>query len=242
MLIGKDSILNKIPPNLEQRQIFLLEGIRYCGNSIFISFLTLKKELEYVSNNSLRSQSCSIIFKEAWSQIDSTHRLTNLLSALYSYDPENEKASGDDFEYLLQVKPFRHTFQHLDERIDELLLELNAPVWGNISWANFLNKEQCKAFVLSAGHPRNNFESRIVNPAGQTIQGPIDLITIEAVQKDINEKIARINLSELYRRTEKVIKKIEEQTEEQISEYKKEGLVDGNLGQDLLVCVNMKFH
>ncbi len=67
-----------------------MEGIRYCANSIFLSYSTLYNELDYISINSFRDQSCTIIFKEAWNQIDSTYRLTNLLSAMYSYNGDIE--------------------------------------------------------------------------------------------------------------------------------------------------------
>jgi len=237
MLITKDSILNKIPVNLDQRQVFLLEGIKYCANSISLSYISLFNEIEYISSNSLREHSCSLIFKEAWNQIDSTYRLTNLLSAISNKNPNQPAKQGENFEFLLQTKSFRNTFQHLDERIDELMLELNAPVWGNISWVKVINQTTVKSYVLSAGQPRNNFASGIINPAGKELRTPIDLITIEAIQKKANEPVSIINLTELYSRTEFLIKKLSEELEPQLSPF----LDSGVLPQEMMITLDIEF-
>ena len=237
MLINKDSIFNKIPANLDQRQIFLLEGIRFCANSITLSFEKLYDEISYISENNLRDESSVTIFKEAWNQIDMTYRLTNFIKSFAGNFDQSKVKPGGNFEYLLKTKPFRNSFQHIDERIDEVLLGLNAPIWGNISWLKTINSESIKSFVISAGHPRNDFENKIINPLDLHIIDIIDFITIEAVQKNSQEPISSINLSELYRRTELVIEKVASDLEPQFISLTQIEI----LPQDILICVDMEY-
>lgn len=235
MLINKESIFNKIPTNLDQRQIFLIEGIRFCVNSISLSFEKLSNEIEFISSNGLRDESSVIVFKEAWSQIDSTYRLTNFIRAISKNWDESKIKPGGNFEYLMQTKPFRNSFQHIDERIDEYLLTLNAPIWGNISWLKMITQDTLQAFVISAGHPRNDFNNKIQNPLGLEFKSHIDHISIEAVQKNKNEPISSINLSELYRRTEILVQKMNNDLEQQLSSQ----LFNGILPQDFMITVDM---
>ena len=214
---------------MNQKQIFLLEGIRYCANSISISYDTLSTELDLVSSHHGTEFSFDLIFKEAWSQIDTTYRLTNLLKAIYKTD--SRFIEKDDFKFLAKTKPFRNSFQHLDERIDGILLKLNQPVWGTLSWLKIIDKSSVNSYILSAGHPRKDFKSRAINPMGLTVTPPIDKITIEAVQRDENDPVIRIELSELYKRTKNLIGKLEESLEEKLSPH----LTNGILPQDMLM-------
>lgn len=236
MLIDGNSIFNKIPVNLNQRQIFLMEGIRFCVNSISLSFERLLQEIKFISDNSLREESSHIIFKEAWSQIDTTYRLTNFIKAISSNWDDAKIKPGGNFEYLLKTKPFRNSFQHIDERIDEILLNLNAPIWGNISWLKFVDEKHIKSFVVSAGHPRDDFNNKLINPLGLEIHDKIDHITIEAVQKNSTEPISSINLSELYRRTVLIVNKLNVDLEAQFQTQ----LPNVILPQDILICVDME--
>jgi hypothetical protein len=237
MLIPKNSIFNTVPKNLNQRQVFLLEGIRYCANSISFSYWAMYNEIIYISNNNPRENSYYLVFKEAWNLIDSTYRLTNLITAVSEQSPDKNVKKGENFEFLLQTKSFRNTFQHLDERIEEQILKLNAPVWGTISWLKFVNPNLVKSFVLGAGHPRDKFPFRISNPAGQKLRVPIDKITIEAIQRNASEPISSLDLTELFHRTEIIIKKMDQDLEKQWRPQ----LVHGALPQDLMFCFDIEF-
>ena len=238
-MIKRDSFFLNIPKNIDKRQIFLLEGIRFCFESIFLNYLTLQNELEYISTNPLREQSHALIFKEAWQQIDTTHRLTNLISSLALYNEDNKNKKDSDFEFLKEVKPFRNTFQHLDERIDEFMLDLNAPLWGSISWLMVKDDNHINSFILSIGHPREDFESQIINPAGKIIEHKIDRITLESIQKNKNDTIVKIDLSSLYSKTERLIKQLELQFKDQIIELTDQ-LDKEILLQDTLLCLEFK--
>lgn len=234
-MLDKDSIFFNIPRNLDKKQAFLLEGIRICFNSIFVSHFTLRDELEYISVNPKRKHSHTLIFKEAWQQIDITHRLCNLILSFGIYNEE-------DIIYLKEVKPFRNTFQHIDERIDEFISELNAPLWGNISWLRIndgKNVNSINSYVLTAGHPGKDFKTTIINPAGKTFKGTLDFITLESVKKNENEKIVAIDLSNLYRRTESLIEKLELEVKNQIDELRKDILQEEILAQDIFACVKL---
>jgi hypothetical protein len=231
IMISKDSIFYKIPSNLDQKQIFLIEGIRYCYNSICISYSTLIEKLDQISDRQIDDFSFPIVFKEAWSQIDTTNRLLGFLKAIYHQDSNFTK--HEDYIFLSQTRPFRNTFQHLDERIDGILLKLNAPVWGNISWLKIIDEKNLLSCLLCAGHPRKDFNSRGINPMGLVVRPPIDKITIEAVQSNINEPVIRIELSELFNRTKTIISKLEMSLEKKILPH----ISNGILPQDILIAL-----
>ena len=191
--------------------------------------------IEFISSNGLRDESSVIIFKEAWNQIDTTYRLTNFVRSISANWDETKIKPGGSFEYLMKTKPFRNSFQHIDERIDEYLLTLNAPIWGNISWLKIIDKDSLQAFVISAGHPRNDFNNKIPNPIGLEFKSNIDHITIEAVQKNSSEPISIINLSELYRQTEILVQKMTKDLEQQLSSQ----LTNGILMQDFMITADM---
>ena len=230
-MISKDSIFYKIPSNLDQRQIFLLEGIRYCFNSISISHSVLIEKLDQISDKRIDDFSFPLVFKEAWSQIDTTNRLVNLLKAIYHQD--KDFPNHPDLLFLSQTRQFRNSFQHLDERIDEILLKLNAPVWGNISWLKIIDENNVLSCILSAGHPRKDFNSRVINPVGLEVIPPIDKITVEAIQNNSNDPVIRIELSELFRRTTTIISKLEKTLEEKLIPY----ISNGTLPQDILIAL-----
>jgi hypothetical protein len=247
MIISKESPLRKIPVNLDTRQVFIFEGIRYCADMISLGFQILHNELVTVSaEEKLNDHSCTLIFKEAWGMIDTTHRLLKLMALCVDSEEEGgdteivENSPADHYRFLKNsIRNARNTFQHLDERIDELLIPMNAPVWGNMSWLKIENKDLIKSFVLCSGHPREQYESTIINPAGLKFKAAIDRITIEIVQKSAPNNIMRIELDDLVYRVERLIQSIESQLEAQIKAYKNQGIDDGTYAQDILITVRM---
>lgn len=235
-MITKESSFFKLPKNLNEKQIFLIEGIRLCFNSISLSHKTLFNELVYISNNNLRKESHTLIFKEAWQQIDISHRLYNLLLS-FGFHTTN------DLVFLKQVKSLRNTFQHIDERIDEFLSEVSAPLWGNITWVRVNDESSMSSinsYVLTAGHARHNSSVTLINPAGKIFREKLDFITLESVQKNAADKIVTIDLSTLFRTTENLIKELEIELAKQMDDQYGDKLTAENVvAQDIFACVNM---
>jgi hypothetical protein len=232
-LITENSILNKIPINVDKKQVFFIEGIRYCANSISMRYENMRVEIEKLSllenKESLQEESCYKAFYNAWNMIDWTYRLTVLLGSL---SKENSKGpKGENFTFLQKTKGFRNTLHHLDERIDEKILSLNAPVWGTITWVQFLNENLGRSFVLVAGHMREEFLFRFNNPLAFTYASVIDHIKLDAVIKGAEKKptsfhIESIDLSELFQRTQTIIKKLETEINKQVEPHLQNGILN----------------
>src|SRR5579872_5451282 len=112
-MISKDSVLFKIPQELNPRQASLIEGIRFLAISVFISYDALCSALLSISNEGPKEYDLiSFVLKEAWSIIDSTFRLGNLITTFF---PNNKDLSDwDELIYILnKTRQFRNAFQHL---------------------------------------------------------------------------------------------------------------------------------
>lgn len=238
-------ILKSIPTELRRKDIFILEGIRYAFGIIQISYQNLFNELHKASKTSadqdnLNSQIYYQIFKEAWSIIDFGWKLRNLLIQIEHPDEEEKKEEIIDIEnevlnikFLHQLREFRNTFQHLEKRISEVLVEENTSVWGNISWLYIVNKQELHSCVLFPGHPRSS--SEIINPGGLLIKSPICHITLASTSRN-KEKI-KINISELNDNINQLMDKLELVLKKQFDQmdYSKK------FAQDMILTVVITF-
>lgn len=194
-MLATNSPLSKLPPELRRRDVFLIEGIRYAIGAIDESYNALVSELRRLSKESGDSKNDYYgLFKEVWSIIDFGWRLRALFLQ-FDTAPGNEEDSRKkiDLDFLDSLKEFRHTFQHLDERIDEAMVDENAYVWGYLSWLHVLSPTSIESCGIAPGHPRGTVT--VINPAGLVVTPPLCHITLETINRK-KEKIT-INLSQL---------------------------------------------
>ena len=232
MLIDFDSVLFKIPTNVDKKLNYLLDGIRYCANSIFLSNYSLKENLKIIShdytvNNTVNNLLFYSVYKEAWSMIDSTYRLRNFLSPFNFSEDIN---LTENYNYLLKTKPFRNTFEHMDERIDEINIKYDVSLWGNISWIKCVDKINSDLFIISSGHFQGGGIPRISVPESNLNIGEIGNITIESIQKKAGDHIVSLDLSELYVRTESILQQFTHRLEKQFAQQ----LTNQNLPPDFI--------
>ena len=236
-MISKDSILNSIPLEMRRKDIFILEGIRYASNILDITFKNLEQTLLKTSNSEESHKTdFYTIFKEAWSFIDFSWKLRNILILLeMEEDKKNhEKNNSIDISFLEQTKDFRNTFQHLDDRINEVIVIENAYVWGTLSWLYMNEAPTVMSFSIAAGVPRGS--ANIINPIGERIKLPISHITLDSINR--GKKKISINLSELYEKIKILIENFEMIITPQIE------AMDNSKkhGQDLKVKIVMKMN
>jgi hypothetical protein len=185
LLISDDSPLRRLPSDLNQKQKFYLDGIRFSIEIIDLTYTRLKETLYNLSNNiRYNSKTNHLIYLSAihdvWSLIDSLYRLRGLLQLCPGI---KQKSPGMILFYnnIRNVELFRHSIQHLNTQINELI-KLNLPVWGIITWTAVLNRTSNSVFscAIIAGTIFHNQCSQIINPAGKELVIPIDLITLTA--------------------------------------------------------------
>jgi hypothetical protein len=136
-LIPKDSTLRKIPTSVDRRTILFLDGVRYSIQAFELASSRLALTLDRLSNGKEITDDLGEIISEAttdaWSIIDSIHRLRELLEQMPGL-----KKNVPELQLFLRrtapVEDLRHFFQHFRTEI-ESFVERGMPLWGTISWA-----------------------------------------------------------------------------------------------------------
>lgn len=208
-MISENSPLNLIPTELRRRDVFLVEGIRYAVSIVDLSYKNLINILNRISTEEKSdSQTHYSIFKEAWTIIDFSWKLKKILLQINQEqqpDNGNQNEKHLDIRFLEQLKKFRDTFQHLDERIDEVMVNENAYVLGTISWLYVINEKKVYSCSVAPGHPRAS--SDLINPAGLIVTQGSCHITLDSIHRN-GEKL-KIDISNLLETMQEFVTKFE---------------------------------
>lgn len=186
-LVGKDSLLRRLPTNLELRQLILLDGIRYAAEMIGLGYSRLRAALQEFSPGSSSENSPAQFpeaFADAWLIVDSTNRLRGLVRAL----PRAKEADPVQ-EFLREtevVKDLRDSVQHLNARVERLVTK-KQHAWGSIAW---LAPESARASkgrtdAIAAGTLFAGQTVPHINPVGKAPAPPVDHITFHAHEQQI---------------------------------------------------------
>ncbi len=138
-LIPPDSTLRKVPSKVERRTVLFLDGIRYSIQSFEIAYRRLAQTLNHLSKgkepNDDLGEMISFATIDAWSIIDSIHRLRELLVQMPGL-----KKNTPELQLFLRrtsrIEDLRHYFQHFRTEIDSFV-EKAMPLWGTISWSTW---------------------------------------------------------------------------------------------------------
>lgn len=142
-IIDKNSIFNRIPIQVSNYQLQIFDSIRITFEMIDYDFKMLYYLIEEVESKNNHKKNCISISNHAWSIIDNTSRLNRLLRKIPTND--NHKI----LDNLNIVNSFRNTFQHLDDRIDESILDNKIPIYGIITWFRVENKRIIPRILLN---------------------------------------------------------------------------------------------
>ena len=130
-------MLRRIPVDVDRRTILFLDGIRYSIQSFEIASGRLAQTLTKLSKNNNSDEDLGEIISfatiDAWSIVDSIHRLRELLEQLPGL-----KKNTPELQIFLRrtsaIEELRHYFQHFRTEIDSFV-EKAMPLWGTISWS-----------------------------------------------------------------------------------------------------------
>lgn len=237
MILRKSSILQNLPVNLNKRQFLILDSMRFAVEIIENSWTNLITGLRELSNiDSNKVKNLPKLYIEAWSIIDNSHRLRKLHSQL------NIENQHDLMNSIKHVGEVRHTYQHLDERIDESFIDSDMPFYGILTW-NFFNSETNKVepFLTSSGIACHNLDFKYdvtkfdINKAIDNIDN-IKLDTIIRKKENSNwiYKRTSIDLSELIANVKLILEKFEKYLEEQLK-IKELELADWSSRKDIVI-------
>lgn len=186
-MIPLDSPLRNPPDSLPPNQKVAIDGLRYAADMVALSADRLYSALSEISE-APREQpspagSFARCFSDAWSVVDNLWRL-NLL-VLRAPGLKRTPEIKIHLRALRAVEPFRHEFQHLDERIVRCAQQ-RLPLLGTLTWAHFPEggTEPGRLFLMIPGALRPG-NAPFLNPAGKPIRSAIDLVTLSAFGSDV---------------------------------------------------------
>jgi hypothetical protein len=181
-----------VPVELDRRTVLYLDGIRYCFHIFDITSTRLAESLQSLSSrdqaSDLLADRIATAIADAWTLIDSTHRLRELLSQV----PRLKKSTPELQVFLrstASAEGLRHFYQHFRTEIDQFV-SAGAPLWGSLSWIHT--------------DPANGENSCYIAAPGTFFQGAaVPSCTIDTFHNKYVERVAffagsaKIDLAEL---------------------------------------------
>ena len=117
-------------------------------------------------------------FLDAWSIVDSVHRLRELLEQL----PGFARAKSPSYQVFVRktadVEDFRNTIQHLRTELPQYA-QNGWPVWGVLDWVAVVDEAEglLRMCAIVAGRILSG-ECFLCNPLGKAIEQPVDHVTL----------------------------------------------------------------
>lgn len=139
------------------------------------------------------------------------------------FDLENDEPMLSE---LNNAKKLRNSYQHIDERISEVLTLNDLPMYGSLSWArNIPNTNKFQQFMLYSGVFTNHKESvcgKMITPTMEIGIDEIDEIIFESITKQgRNFPKVTISIKKLISDIQSWIVHFDKQINEQLESYGK---------------------
>lgn len=193
VVFDKDSPFRRLPHNLDSTQRRFCEGIRFAIEMTQLSSVRLRSVLSPISLKRTHEiegipDSVACAFQDAWSMIDSVHRLRELIFAT-----PNMQKRGPLYEIFVRtsaaVEQLRNHVQHLKGDIINPQLA-NYPIWGTLGWLWVVDPPQGDFLsgMLTAGSS-NGMIQPILVPNNRVYHDRLDHITLSFgdCQADLSE-------------------------------------------------------
>lgn len=134
MILQEVSIFYYLPQELGRRNLLLLDTLRFSLEIIDYNWNQLYNTLLSYSEGNINLKKRAVLLNYAWMVIDSVDRFSRLYEKLPSEFCCNVLSS------TTQIRAFRNTFAHIDERIDEVFIKTHTPFFGSLSWVDISDK------------------------------------------------------------------------------------------------------
>lgn len=179
-MIAPGSLLDRIPQEVERRQILNLEAIVLSLQLIETDYRSIESRL---TGRDPEEEDITTILGAAWGIVDASHRLRLLVGALpgLTHNPPYESF----MRALRPVENLRHGLQHLDERIASLAAE-NSPVWGYLTWLEPIPENKILSRLMVPGSIAEGMSLSVINPIGKEIHAPFDHLHLNAFEQELN--------------------------------------------------------
>lgn len=221
MIINGESPLRRLPL-LDRKVTLFLDGIRCSVEMADLAYSRLQNTLFNLTHNcdnpSTRHWEFISAISDAWSVVDSVHRLRGLLKCA-PFITKGSPGLSIFEQHTETIKLLRNSIQHLYTKID-MYVSQGLPVLGALGWFAVLDLDSQIGFSCSllAGTMFKGLVTPIVNPASskRDIMLPVDFVTLTASGYSVC-------ISDVMKHVEQVIKDMEKQLRDQIKTLERPG-------------------
>ena len=138
LILGRDSILKKIPANVSAKQAVFLDGIRHAAEIMDIAYGRLQETLTQLALHPPTATELpdisAHVFLDAWSFIDAVDRFRMLYTNMPGIQFGAPKSGAPTFLEVTQVfRKLRNVAAHLAAQADKVVSE-NSSAWGVLTW------------------------------------------------------------------------------------------------------------
>ena len=232
-MIGSNSILHRLPADLDNEQTLFLDGIRHAAEIADFAYNRLLTTLTKISvSEESNSESITLAYLDAWAIVDSIDRYRTLWNLFPNSVLEDEVTGLEtDVEVFRNIRNVRNVSDHLSQRV-KYILSNRGTALGGLSWCTILDIEKSEGVICTIIPGTVGKQSGpIVNPSGKEMEIPTGLISLTAGEHSAQ-------LSEAVKRLRVRILDIETQLEENISNL---GLTGKQAGADVVLRMRVSF-
>lgn len=222
MTISKNSHFRFPPINLKPGQVIVFNAITYSVDICEITYNRFYAELiKFSENPSSTNENYPKLFADVWTIISNATIFMNLITRHFDLDSDEPMLTE-----LHKAKKLRNTYQHIDERISEILTLNDLPMYGSLTWVrNIPNSNKFQQFFLYSGVFTNHKEKvggQMVSPTMEIGIDEIDEIIFESIIKQgRNFPKVDISLKKLIADIRDWIEHFENQITKQLENYSK---------------------
>jgi hypothetical protein len=236
MFFGKGSPFLRLPVGLPRKQILFFDGIRFSVEMTTLAYHRLRAgATELTRTMALHKEPdptlYTVILSDAWSMIDSTHRLSELIQDAPGFTKKQRSVElRVFFERTADVETLRHKVQHLRREI-HTVAETDQPVWGVLTWFSVFEEEPniMRCCQLAAG----TIFSRVqppTKPKGMWLTSPVDRVELTAHG-------VRVSLTDTHKAVARVARAIEEALGDGLEAFPQEV---PKSGADIFSCLEFR--
>ncbi|MGH7950155.1 MAG: hypothetical protein ACREQF_13085 [Candidatus Binataceae bacterium] len=198
MILSADSPLKHLPTRLNPRQAMFLDATRFTIEMADFAMERLLAILSAITSPTpanLGPHSFAVPpFLDAWSIVDSIHRLRGLFERMPGLAKKNRSPEFRRFLTVANdVKILRDAVQHMKKEIGAIAdVPRVGPIWGVLTWVTFQPDGCCISSTLVSGSTNLIGSITCLNPAGKLPRRlPIDYVTLAqgGAQVDITAAI-----------------------------------------------------
>ena len=237
-MLGSDSALRRLPPQLERRQMLLFDALRHAAEIVDLGYRRLQHSLTAIAEAQVAGDETkdtyTAAFLDAWAMIDAIYKIRGILINLDAAGfSEREPADGSPkaTAFTETIAKVRNIGDHIVGTADQIIAASSTAL-GILSWFTPLDTNPARGVscVLAPGTIAD-LKASLVNPLGQECDLPSGLITLQAGKY-------KVSLSDAFRSTVAVVERIEVGLDHV---FKEKGVQGQHAGSDMLLVGVFEF-